>query len=153
MRDLVALIMKGLEAGPCRGLKGDVYLAFTGVTKLHIAGFLVTDPGDPDGVIAFLPLDAGAAAKAARRTSGVTELYARALAVARNPRHESEHAIHFSDDRPLPRWVYGLRCVPMTTPWDGRFVELVPFSGDLFEAMASSVKARSWLERQTGLSR
>ena len=154
MRDLVAMILKGLDGGPCRGLKGDVFLAFTGVTKLHIAGFLVTRCGEPNDVLAFLPLDAGAPrqSRSGERSSlpWVTGLYARALAVARDPGHESEHAIHFSDERPLPRWVYGLRCVPMTRPWDGRFVELVPFSGDLFEAMASNAKARAWIERQAG---
>lgn len=151
MRDLVAMILKGLDGGgACRGLKADVYLAFSGVKRLHIEGFLVTEPGARDGVIAFVPVSdpEGPPATPSPTMAAAMAMYPYALAVARSPRHPSEHAIHFCDKRALPRWLFGLKCVPLTRPWDGRWVEATPFCAEVFGALAASPLARAWLERQ-----
>jgi hypothetical protein len=150
MRDLVKMILRGLDgtgngSGTCRGLKGDVYLAFSGVESMRIEGFVVTEPGEPDEVLAWVPLASPEKSAEAPTLAGALKLYPHALAVARQPRRESPYALRVGDGRPVPRWMYGLKCVPLTRAWDGRWVEVSPFTEDLFTAMASSPKARKWL--------
>lgn len=132
----------------------DIYLAYEGVQKLTPAGFVLTEKGNADALVAYCPLtcDPDAPDKVF-----IPELFRQlkiAIRLAEHPEaaRDADDAVWLgwigSDDRPVPQWIYGLRCDPLTYDWDGNFVQLRPFCPSLFSAMAGQPKAAEWLKRQ-----
>jgi hypothetical protein len=131
----------------------DIYLAYEGVQRLAPVGFVLTEKGSRDAVIAYSPLgcDDDVSDKEFVRELFHQLKIAVRLAEAPETARDADDAVWLgwigSDDRPAPQWLYGLRCDPLTYDWDGNFVQLRPFCPQLFEAMARQPKAAAWLRR------
>jgi hypothetical protein len=148
-----------LELGRIRAGGGcDIYLACSGTPRLRLSGFLVTRKRDPNTLVAFCPL-----APDATRSPGALALeLGRQLRIAgrisEHP-HDADDAVDAigltsigSEDRPVPYWIYGLSCVPLTRDWDGNFVHPRPFCATLFTGLASQPSAVDWLRRRQSAS-
>src|SRR5688572_14343968 len=143
-----------LELGRIRaGGACDIHLACSGTPRLKLSGFLVTLCRDIDALVAFCPL-----APDAMRSPGALALeLGRQLRIAARLSEQPEDADGAvdaiglasmgSEERPVPHWVYGLSCVPLTRDWDGDFLHPRPFCATMLTGLASQPKAVEWLRR------
>ena len=117
----------------------DIHLALSGVSSLQIAGYLVTERGEIDDVVAFCPVVANGA-------ESIREAMARQLRivreVARGRFNDGQCDMdilwlkHSSGPMPIPIWLYGLSCIPLKGQWDGEFRHPCPFSPVVQKRMA-----------------
>jgi hypothetical protein len=132
-------------------VKRDIYLALSGGISLQLTGYLVTEAGDVDRVIAYCPVTP-------TDPSHMRQLMARQLRnarrVARGLMEKDEDNLevlwlrHPNGPLPMPPWVYGLTCIPLSGKWDGEFRHPCPFSSAMMERMARQPEAMRWLRRQ-----
>jgi hypothetical protein len=132
----------------------DIYLAYEGVQRLMPVGFMLTEKGERDALVAYCPLsydgDAPDHAFAAELLRGLKI----AVRISENPAsaRDDDAALWLGwvgvEDRPVPQWIYALRCDPLKHDWDGNFVRFRPFCPHLFAAMAAQPKAAAWLRRR-----
>jgi hypothetical protein len=131
--------------------KCDIYLAFTGACDLVANGFLVTEKSNFNRMIAYCPLPPGIGASDKRFSLELERQLRTALRIAQQP-DSAELAVDaiwlgwpLDHPRPIPHWIFGLSCRPLTHPWDGRFMHPKPFCSNLFQTMAEQPSARAWL--------
>jgi hypothetical protein len=133
---------------------GDLYLCYGDAPRARVRGILVTERGDINAVIAYCPLSPEAPLTAKLPGRALARQFRIASRIAERPSlaDDAVDAIGLrsagTNGRPMPHWVYGLSCVPVSRPWDGMFMHPRPFCPVLFEAMASQSKAKQWLQWQ-----
>jgi hypothetical protein len=129
-------------------LNADVYLAFSDAPRMRLAGFLVSRKGSIHQVVAYCPLMLTASNRRGRRFDHRlrNEIdrqieQARTIASAPDLFTGSESAILLArkgtEDCPMPRWVYGLTCIPVSRPWNGNFLNPTPFCASLEKLLKS----------------
>ena len=143
-----------LELGRiCIGGDCDIHLACSGTPRLRLSGFLVTRKRDVNTLVAFCPFSPDA-----MRSPGALALeLGRQLRIAARlsgKPHDADGAVDAiglasmgSEERPVPHWVYGLSCVPLTRDWDGNFLHPRPFCATMLTGLASQPKAIHWLRQ------
>lgn len=139
----------GPDAGAPR--RRDIYLALSGGASLQLSGYLVTEAGDIDRVIAYcpiIPFDPSEMRSAMARQLRNARRIARGLMEKADDDMEVLWLSHASGPMPVPPWVYGLTCIPMSGKWDGEFRYPCPFSPAMMERMARQPEAARWI-RQT----
>ena len=130
----------------------DIYLAYSGVPKLQLNGVLIAKRGDIDSLIAYCPISPGLPGHRNNLKQEISRQLeaAQRIAAAPDAAEHVEGAILLRSwiqrSRPIPHWVYGLSCVPLTREWTGAFIHPRPFCPVLFEAMLVQPAARKWLE-------
>jgi hypothetical protein len=133
----------------------DVYLAYQGC-PLRLVGILVAGKGSIDRVIAFCSTTPGP------DRTGSDDWYRNVLlqldiaaAIASRPETAREVAgtgwlgYVGCGDQPVPPWLYGIACIPLTRTWDGAFVRPTPFCPELFGRMAAQPQAMRWIADRT----
>jgi hypothetical protein len=131
----------------------DIYVAYDGVHKFRPVGFILTEKGNADALVAYCPLGCDADVPDKQLVAELVRQLKIAVCVAEQPEtaRERDDVVWLgwvgSDDRPVPQWIYGLKCSPLSYGWDGEFVQLRPFCPHLFGAMARQPKAAAWLRR------
>src|SRR5689334_23160621 len=111
----------------------ELHIAYQGCTELRLAGFVISEIGSLDRLLAFCPLPAGLEIAS---TLWRLEIH-RQLARARSLCHTSYPVrpdgdfiyLGFVSDpvRAIPRWVYSLSCVPVLPDWTGEIRCPAPF--------------------------
>lgn len=136
------------------GGKAALYLCYSDTPRIRVCGILVTQKASINEMIAYCPLAPDTPAAGAKLTKELARRMKTALRIAQYP-HTASYAVDAigltsigTDLRAVPHWIYGLSCVPLNGPWDGKFVHPQPFCPDLFLAMARQEKAGDWLRRQ-----
>jgi hypothetical protein len=130
----------------------DIHVAYTGTPTLSLCGFLITARGDLDHLIAFCPLSS--ARRGGTSTCDLLRQLKIAVRLARHPDSAATavDAIELltagTEARPVPHWIYGLSCAPLTRHWDGVLLHPRPFCPVMFNSMAHRPEAARWLQRQ-----
>jgi len=131
----------------------DIYLACSGTPRLRLSGFLVTRKRDVNTLVAFCPLSPDAARSPGALALELGRQLRIAARISEQP-HDADGAVDAiglastgSDERPVPYWVYGLSCVPLTRDWDGNFLHPRPFCATMLTGLASQPGAIEWLQR------
>jgi hypothetical protein len=136
----------------------DIYLAYSATMSVQFAGYLVTEVGNMDGLIAFCPISSDVCIASAQWFKDVAAQLSVALAVVRrelDPEHH--HNVIWlekliSHSREVPSWIYSLACAPINFTWDGQYRYPRPFCPRLFEALARQPEAVTWLRKQVDAS-
>jgi hypothetical protein len=132
----------------------DIYLSFSGSPRMQFAGFLVTEKGNPDALIAYCPMQPGVRVHGKKWRREVVRQLRIAIRLATCPQdaEDTVDAIYLGwiagGEKPVPNWVYGLNCTPLKENWNGNFLHPRPFCPSLFECMASRPQAVQWLKRE-----
>src|SRR5687768_10442766 len=142
------------RAGEGSGDGATVYLAYSDAPTLRIRGFLITEAGNINALIAYCPICPG---WPGHRTNPGEEILhqlrlAQKIAAAPFESH-AEGALWLKscgyDNRSVPHWIYGLSCRPLNPEWDGQFLHPRPFCPALFGEMAKQPTAAAWIKSQS----
>src|SRR4051812_10705804 len=138
-------------------LSHDIYLAYADGCGCRFAGFLVSEFGNIDGVIAHCPVPADLAVgsgmwrREVRRQKAIAVRIANSSLVHRLPVDAIWLNNRGEDSREVPSWVFSLCCVPVTFSWDGQLMRPRPFCPKLFESMAMQPQAPRWIIERMNL--
>ena len=131
------------------GADYEIHLALHGTESLEIGGYLVTEKGSVDRVIAFCPvrlLEPGDLRKELSRLLRVARRVARGTITADSDDPRILWFRHESGPLPVPLWIYALACIPLSGEWDGRFQTPCPFCPMVMERLAAQPEAIAWLK-------
>lgn len=131
-------------------LSNDVWMAYTGISSLRFAGFLVTERRNLNKPFAFCPIGGGLEPGSSLWRRDVRRQF---LLACRSAASKSQSppidAVNLStgqaDTDEVQPWLYGLSCVPLSFPWDGKLKRPRPFCPKMFTEMAAQPEARHWL--------
>jgi hypothetical protein len=147
---LLAELLGEANGGDTR-MQYEIYLALHGTASLEIGGYLVTEKGSVDRVVAFCPVKPVCSGEL--RTELARQLEpARRVAAGELNADADDPAIlwlrHDAGPLPIPLWIYSLACIPLAGDWDGRFQTPCPFSPAVMERMAAQPEAMAWLRKR-----
>ncbi len=131
----------------------DLHVAYEGSTELRLAGFIVSEAGSLDRLLAFCPLSAGLEVASTLWRLEIHRQLARARSLC-----QTKYIVKPGGDfvwlgfvneptTAIPRWIYSLSCVPVEPEWTGKIRCPSPFCPELFARMASQPAASVWLAR------
>ena len=128
-----------------------IYIAYAGSTALRLSGFLVADRVSFGHPTAFCPLQPGLEPACTLWRLDVNRQLTIAAEIAAHGQAAKSFGgvIWFREDdgtvKAIPRWIYGIACVPVDANWDGVLMYPRPFCPELFLNMAAQPEARQWL--------
>lgn len=136
------------QADPCGATEHRIYLALQGTETLEIGGYLVTEQESVDRVIAFCPVHQ--TQRISLRKELARQLWAARRVARREVTADSDDPgilwlRHEAGPLPMPSWVYGLACIPLTGRWNGQFETPCPFCPTVMARMAAQPEAIWWL--------
>jgi hypothetical protein len=129
----------------------DIYRSYAGTHQMRFDGFLVTGKGDINQLVAYCPLAPGAERDRSTLLKEVARQFRIATRIADDPQSAEEAIdaiglVHAGTAmRPVPYWVFSLRCLPLLRRPNEKYLYPRPFCPAMFEAMASQPKAIAWL--------
>jgi hypothetical protein len=134
-------------------LRSDIFLAYSSTPHLDLIGFLVSSFNSLNDLIAICPFARPHDHFVPNENDVLRQLkIAIRISVAAQNEGVGVDAIDLrssgSNPRIIPKWVYGLSCIPLTRQWLGELLHPEPFCPQLFAAMAGQPRAAEWLIQQ-----
>jgi len=150
-REVARKLLERLKG--CSELRADIFLTYSSTPQLQLVGFLVSSFNSINDLIAICPFAPAHDQFALNENDILRQLkIAIRISIAAPEEGVGADAIDLrsrgSNLRVIPKWVYGLSCIPLTKEWSGELLHPEPFCPQLFAAMAGQPRAAEWLIQQ-----